>query len=107
MSTILIGTASWTDKSLIASGRFYPAKATSPEDRLRYYASQFPMVEIDSSYYAMPVPEVAQLWTERTPPGFTFNIKALRLFTGHQTAPASLPKDIAQTLGPIAKKHLY
>ncbi len=35
MGTILIGTASWTDKSLIASGRFYPAKCSSPEERLR------------------------------------------------------------------------
>jgi len=107
MGKILVGTASWTDKSLISSGRFNPPKCSSAEDRLRYDASQFPMVEIDSSYYAMPVPEVAQLWAERTPPGFTFNIKAFRLFTGHQTAPASLPKDIAAALGPIAKKHLY
>jgi uncharacterized protein YecE (DUF72 family) len=85
MSTILVGTASWTDKTLIASGRFYPAKYNSPEARLRYYATQFPLVEVDSSYYAMPAPQVAQLWAERTPPGFKFNIKAFRLFTGHQT----------------------
>jgi len=62
MSTILVGTASWTDKTLIASGRFYPPKCNSPEGRLRYYASQFPFVEVDSSYYAMPAPQVAQLW---------------------------------------------
>jgi len=68
MSNILIGTASWTDKSLITSGRFYPPKCSTPEDRLRYYSSQFPLVEVDSSYYAMPKPEVAQLWAERTPP---------------------------------------
>lgn len=62
MSTILIGTASWTDKTLIASGRFYPPKCNTPEGWLRYYASQFPLVEIDNSYYAMPKPEVAELW---------------------------------------------
>src|SRR5256712_6800780 len=107
MSDILIGTASWTDKSLIASGRFYPAKCNSPEERLRYYASQFPLVEVDSSYYAMPKPEVAQLWAERTPPTFTFNIKAFRLFTGHQTSPAALPKDVAEALGPVEKRNLY
>src|SRR5438132_387059 len=107
MGRILVGTASWTDKTLIASGRFYPPKCNSPEDRLRYYASQFPMVEVDSSYYAMPTPEVAHLWAERTPPGFLFNIKAFRLFTGHQTSPAVLPKDIAAALGPIAKKNVY
>jgi len=107
MARILIGTASWTDKSLIASGRFYPSKCNSPEARLRYYAEQFPLVEVDSSYYAMPAPQVAQLWAERTPDDFTFNIKAFRLFTGHQTSPAALPKDIAEALGPIPTKHVY
>ena len=58
--TILVGTASWTDKTLIACGRFYPQEASAPEGRLRYYASQFPMVEVDSSYYAMPAPATAQ-----------------------------------------------
>ena len=35
---ILVGTSSWTDKTLIDSGKFYPASATTPEDRLRFYA---------------------------------------------------------------------
>jgi hypothetical protein len=39
-----------TDKTLIESGRFYPTSAITPEDRLRFYASQFPIVEINSSY---------------------------------------------------------
>ena len=69
----------------ILSTRIFDSSDT-PEDRLRYYASQFPLVEVDSSYYAMPKPEVAQLWTERTPQDFTFNIKAFHLFTGHQTS---------------------
>ena len=107
MAKILIGTASWTDKSLIGSGRFYPPECNTPEDRLRYYATVFPLVEIDSSYYAMPVARVAELWAERTPADFTFNIKAFRLFTGHQTAPSAFPKDIAAALGSIDKKHIY
>ena len=59
--TILVGTASWTDKSLIESGKFYPSSAKDAETRLKYYASQFPMVEVDSSYYAMPLPATAQI----------------------------------------------
>src|SRR5579885_493988 len=78
---ILIGTASWTDKSLIESGRFYPPEAKSPEARLQFYASQFPIVEIDSSYYAMPAERTAGLWVERTPDEFVFDIKAYALFT--------------------------
>lgn len=109
MPQIVIGTASWTDRSLIGCKRFYPRGCSSAEDRLRFYASQFPVVEIDSSYYAMPSPANSRLWVERTPASFVFNIKAFRLFTGHQTAPACLPKDVAEALGPPpgGKKNFY
>ncbi|MFM9427263.1 uncharacterized protein YecE (DUF72 family) [Variovorax sp. GrIS 2.14] len=110
--TIKVGTASWTDKTLIACGRFYPKEAKTAEGRLRYYASQFPLVEVDSSYYAMPSPTNAQLWAERTPDGFTMNVKAFRLFTGHHTQPNVMHKDIQEALakdgnGPGGTKTLY
>ena len=54
MPNILIGTASWTDLSLLHSGRFYPPEAKTSEDKLRYYAAQFPFVEVDSSYSSLP-----------------------------------------------------
>lgn len=107
VSSILVGTSSWTDKTLIASGRFYPPGATTPEDRLRFYASQFPIVEIDSSYYGLPSVDNARLWVERTPPGFVFNIKAYRLFTRHQTPVASLAKEIRGALGAENRKNIY
>jgi uncharacterized protein YecE (DUF72 family) len=107
VNDIRIGTASWTDKTLIGCGRFYPKEARNAESRLRYYATQFPIVEVDASYYGMPTPANAQLWAERTPQGFVFNVKAFRLFTGHQTAPIVLPKDIQQALGPHVSSTLY
>src|SRR5690349_8801530 len=107
MARILVGTSSWTDKTLIESGRFYPPAAKTPEDRLRYYASQFPIVEIDSSYYGIPTVENAQRWVERTPDDFVFNIKAYRLFTRHQTPVVSLSREIRQSLGAITKKNIY
>jgi len=97
--SVLVGTASWTDKTLIACGRFYPPGAKTAEGRLRHYASQFPIVEVDSSYYAMPAPATAQLWAERTPEGFVMNVKAFRLFTGHQTEPHVLHKDLQLAMG--------
>jgi uncharacterized protein YecE (DUF72 family) len=106
VTSILVGTSSWTDKSLIESGRFYPASAKTPEDRLRFYASQFPIVEIDSSYYGIPIEANARLWAERTPPGFVFNIKAYRLFTRHQTPVASLAKEMRAALGPVTKANI-
>jgi uncharacterized protein YecE (DUF72 family) len=104
---VLVGTCSWTDKTLIGCGRFYPKEAASAEARLRYYASQFPVVEVDSSYYAMPTPGTAQLWAERTPEGFTMNVKAFRLFTGHQTSPTVLHRDIQLALGGDGRQNLY
>jgi uncharacterized protein YecE (DUF72 family) len=104
---VLVGTASWASKSLHASGRFYPKEARSAEARLRYYASQFPLVEVDSSYYAMPSPATAQLWAERTPEGFVMNVKAFRIFTAHQTAPGVLHRDVREALGPAAPAHVY
>jgi len=104
---ILVGTASWSDKSLIDSGKFYPTDATSAEERLRYYASLFPMVEVDSSYYAIPVPQTAQLWAERTPRNFTFNVKAFRALTGHQFQAKVLPKDLQRAIGAGAENLYY
>lgn len=107
MDNIAIGTASWTDKTLIDCGRFYPKEAKSAEARLRYYATQFPVVEVDSSYYGIPAPSNAQLWAQRTPADFVFNVKAFRLFTGHQTSPVVLHKDLQQALGAQPPQVLY
>ncbi|SMG09072.1 DUF72 domain-containing protein [Paraburkholderia susongensis] len=105
--SILVGTASWTDKTLIESGAFYPRGCTSAEARLRYYASVFPIVEVDSSYYAMPSASNSALWVERTPAGFVFDVKAFRLFTGHQTERKFFPKNLQAELPDTGKKNLY
>ncbi len=98
IGSILVGISSWTEPTLIESGGFYPPWAKSAEARLNFYASQFPIVEVDSSYYAMPAEKTAGLWVNRTPENFVFDIKAFRLFTGHPTQPRVLPLDIRETL---------
>lgn len=100
MGEIRVGTCSWTDKSLIDAGTFYPATNLSAEDRLRYYASQFPLVEVDSTYYALPNPHVTALWADRTPDDFVFDVKAFRLFTGHWAEKSAFPRDLQKELGP-------
>jgi uncharacterized protein YecE (DUF72 family) len=95
---ILVGTASWTDKSLIDSGRFYPSDARTAEARLQYYATQFPLVEIDTTYYGIPVEKTASLWAERTPENFRFDIKAFSALTHHPTQPRMLPPEIREDL---------
>jgi uncharacterized protein YecE (DUF72 family) len=90
---ILVGTASWTDKTLLASG-WYPAEADTPEKRLAHYATRYPLVEVDSTYYSPPAESNAALWAERTPAGFQFNIKAFSLLTGHPTKVSAIYKDL-------------
>jgi uncharacterized protein YecE (DUF72 family) len=101
-----VGTAGWTDKSLIDSG-WYPADAGTPEQRLRYYARQFPLVEVDSTYYALPAERTAAAWAERTPDGFTFNVKAFSLFTKHPTPIRALPTDLRDAASTAGKDRVY
>ncbi len=93
MGDILVGTASWTDKSLLDSG-WYPKTADDPAKRLAYYASRFPIVEVDATYYHPPAEATAVSWANRTPDEFVFNIKAFSLLTGHPTKPMAIFKDL-------------
>jgi uncharacterized protein YecE (DUF72 family) len=106
---IRVGTASWTDPTMTAAGVFYPAGADSAEDRLTYYASRFPLVEVDATYYSLPARRTSELWVERTPPDFTFDIKAHALMTGQPTETKRLPKDIRTALPPelVEKPRIY
>lgn len=98
LDNIRLGTCGWTDPTLIKAGTFYPPGTSTAEERLRFYASQFPIVEVDASYYALPSQQQAGLWVDRTPPDFTFNIKAYSLLTQHPTRTAALPKDLREAL---------
>ena len=106
MGEIRVGTAGWTDKTLIDSG-WYPEDASNPEKRLRYYATQFPLVEVDSAYYALPAERTAEAWADRTPAHFTFNVKAFSLFTQHPTPVRALPTDLREEAGKAGKERVY
>ena len=97
-ATFRVGTASWTDPTMTAGTVFYPKGADSAESRLQYYASQFPLVEIDATYYALPAARTAELWRDRTPPDFVFDVKAHALMTGQPTETKRLPKPIREAL---------
>ena len=95
---VRLGTASWTDPTMTAPRVFYPDGIHTAEARLAYYASRFSLVEVDSTYYSLPSERVAELWAERTPPNFEFDIKAHALMTGHATSVSRLPADIREAL---------
>ncbi|MFE2887117.1 DUF72 domain-containing protein [Streptomyces sp. NPDC059272] len=90
MGEILVGTCSWTDPALVRSG-WYPKGHRDAEGRLRHYAGRFPVVEVDSSYYALPQERFSRMWAERTPDGFVFDVKAFSLLTGHPARNGVLP----------------
>jgi uncharacterized protein YecE (DUF72 family) len=92
MGDVHVGTCSWTEKTMV--DLWYPKGVTSPEQRLRYYASKFDTVEVDSSYYAIPKREYAEAWVRRTPPDFTFHVKAYGMMTGHDVDERSLPPEL-------------
>jgi uncharacterized protein YecE (DUF72 family) len=106
VGVVRLGTASWTDRTLLESG-WYPADADTPEERLKHYASQFGIVEVDSTYYGLPSQRNSGLWVERTPRDFTFHVKAFSLMTGHPTKARSLPKEIREDLPEDAPANLY
>lgn len=101
---IRVGTASWTDRTLLESG-WYPPDVTSAEDRLLYYASCFPVVEVDSTYYTPPNERNSALWASRTSADFRFNVKAYSLLTQHPTLVSSLYKDLRPSSSP--RRHVY
>jgi uncharacterized protein YecE (DUF72 family) len=83
-ATIRLGTCSWADEGLVKT--WYPKGVSSAEARLRYYAARFDTVEVDSTFYALPAPAVAEKWVERTPPDFVFHVKASGEMTHHREA---------------------
>jgi uncharacterized protein YecE (DUF72 family) len=98
VGNVRIGTASWTERTLLASRAFYPPVANTAERRLRYYARHFPVVEVDATYYALPSAETARAWAERTPASFAFGVKAYAALTQHPVEPARLDRDLKAAL---------
>ena len=91
---IRVGTASWTDPEFIKAGWYPDDVKNDAEGRLRYYASQFPMVEVNATFYALPRRSTVDGWAERTPDGgMTFRI-SLPIERAPEI-PAEMPSAIA------------
>ena len=96
---VLVGTAGWADRDLVAA-QWYPAHVRTAAARLAYYAEQFPLVEVDTSYYAIPAEKTVHGWVEAAP-DLMLDVKAFRLLTGQPTPAASLPAELRSgAIGP-------
>ncbi|MDQ6778657.1 MAG: DUF72 domain-containing protein [Actinomycetota bacterium] len=94
------GTCSWTDRTLVKDSDWYPKQTMTAAKRLAFYAAHFPLVEVDSTYYAPPTERTAALWAANSPDGFAFDVKAYSLLTGHPTRAVSLWKDLREGVLP-------
>ena len=88
---IRVGTCSWADEAL--SKHFYPP-GLKAGDRLAYYAEHFDTVELDSTYYRLPVESMAERWAVQTPEDFVMHVKALGVMTRHPVKKEQLPTDL-------------
>src|SRR5262245_38893583 len=85
MGDLRVGTAGWNYPSGRGTwnGVFYPPRRgrSSDFDELAFYAEHFDTVEVNSTFYGQPRPEVSRAWVERTPSGFEFSVKLYQKFT--------------------------
>ena len=93
VAEIRIGTCSWADEAL--SKHWYPP-GVKAGDRLSYYAEHFDTVEVDSTYYRLPVESMVERWADRTPEDFVMHIKAFGLMTRHPVKLEALPPDLRE-----------
>ncbi len=80
MGAITLGTSGWDYPEWI--GRVYPRRGV--QDKLRYYADLFPVVEVNSTFYRLPPVSVAESWVRRTPAKFRFAAKFPQKITHEQ-----------------------
>ena len=88
---IRIGTSNWADPEFVRD--WYPPKLPAPE-RLGWYAQHFDYVEVNSTFYAIPVKKVVNRWDSETPSSFLFDVKLHGLLSRHAVKATSLPPDI-------------
>src|SRR5688500_1373384 len=81
MARALVGTSGFAFKEWKPS--FYPADLAA-KNFLAYYASQFPSVEIDATFYRIPKENVVEAWKRGTPEDFRFALKAVQVITHWQ-----------------------
>ena len=93
---ILVGTSSWAAPGFVRE--WYPPKLPAME-RLPWYARHFELVELNSSFYAIPDRSAVHGWVEATPPGFTFDVKAHRALSRHSAPAESLPPELRELHG--------
>jgi uncharacterized protein YecE (DUF72 family) len=100
---VRIGTSGWNYPTGRGTwnGIFYPLPRARPKafDELSFYAEHFDTVEVNSTFYGQPRPEVCRKWAERTPSGFEFSVKLYQKFTHPGMFKQALTKSLSKADG--------
>ncbi len=75
---LLIGTSGWSYDDWV--GRFYP-EGMARREWLSFYATRFPAVEVNASFYRLPFQNMVAGWSAKVPEGFVFAVKGSRVVT--------------------------
>jgi uncharacterized protein YecE (DUF72 family) len=75
---VYIGTSGWSYKGWDKT--FYPKEVRKAE-QFEFYATQFPTVEINNTFYRLPTISAARAWAKKAPPGFVYAVKGSRFIT--------------------------
>ena len=97
---ILVGTSSWSERTLVHESGWYPKRTMKAAERIAHYASRFPLVEIDATARFPPTPDLSRQWVDRTPAGFTIDVQAWAVLAGGAALPDSLWKDLREEVRP-------
>jgi len=102
-ANIKIGTCAWSYEDW--RDVFYPGHLPAAE-RLEFYGRHLPAVEVDSTFYHAPSPQVAAHWAEITPPDFAFACKLTREITHERKLrDAAEPlREFVDALAPLGRK---
>lgn len=97
---VLVGTTSWSERTLVHETNWYPKRTMKAAERIAFYASRFPLVEIDATSRFPPTPDLCRQWVDRTPSGFTIDVQGWTLLAGGAALPDSLWEDLREERRP-------
>ena len=101
---VLTGASSWSHRSLVRGGGFYPSEARNARERLAYYATRLPLAEAATTYRFPPTPELSRRWADALPAGFTLDLRAWSLLSGAPTWPESVWPDLQVHIRPSRRE---
>jgi uncharacterized protein YecE (DUF72 family) len=101
---VMIGTSGYSFPDWV--GPFYP-KGTASNQFLPFYARNFPIVEVNVTYYRIPAPKTLEQMQRRTPPGFRFMVKLHGSFTHERQLETQPVQDFHAALAPLKTAGKY